>query len=111
MPTPSWSVLTVDSLMRQYPLLSDHPYLSDCWNYESGCLLLAIARLYERTGSQAYLTYIRKNIDAYVADNGSIRSYTLNDYNLDQVNQGKVLLFLHQQTGADNYMQAAHLLI
>ncbi|WP_139995169.1 glycoside hydrolase family 88/105 protein [Paenibacillus paridis] len=111
MPTQSWSVLTVDSLMRQYPLLSDHPYLSDCWNYESGCLLLAIARLYERTGSQEYLSYIRKNIDAYVAENGSIRSYNLNDYNLDQVNQGKVLLFLHQQTGADNYMQAARLLI
>lgn len=60
MPTQSWSIRTVDSLIRQYPLLSDHPYLSDCWNYESGCLLLAIARLYERTGSQGYLAYIQK---------------------------------------------------
>lgn len=102
-----WAIRTADSIIRLYPVLSDHPHLSDCWNYESGCLLLAIARLYEETGDEAYLAYIQHNIDAFVGEDGSIRSYKLEDYNLDQVNQGKVLLFLYRHTGLERYRQAA----
>ncbi|GBG10537.1 hypothetical protein PAT3040_05280 [Paenibacillus agaridevorans] len=106
-----WAVRTADSIMRQYPTLSMHPHLSDCWNYESGCLLLAMARLYEVTGSEAYLNYIRSNIDLFVDEEGRIRSYTLEDYNLDQVNQGKVLLFLYRATDSERYLKAALVLL
>ncbi len=41
---------------------------------------------------------------------GSIRTYRLEEYNLDQINEGKLLFFLHETTGDERYKQAASLL-
>lgn len=102
----AWSVRTVESIINQYPLLSEHPLLSDNWNYESGVMLKAIRDVYETVGDDRYFDYIKHNIDAYVQEDGSIRSYRLEDYNLDQINQGKILLYLYRQTGQEKYQKA-----
>jgi unsaturated rhamnogalacturonyl hydrolase len=103
---PAWAVRTVESIIARYSLLHEHPHLGDCWNYESGVMLKAIRDVHEWTEDDRYLTYIRRNIDHYVNKEGEIRTYHLEDYNLDQINQGKLLLFLYRKTQEDRYRLA-----
>lgn len=74
-------------------------------------MLKAIAQVYESTKDERYFQYIQKNLDAYVQTDGSIRSYRLDDYNLDQVNSGKALLFMYRHTKQEKYWQAVQQLI
>ena len=101
------SSVAANSIMEQYPVLAEHPLISDNWNYESGCMLKAFSLVYERTNDERYLRYVQHNMDAYVQADGTIRTYRLEDYNLDQINAGKVLLFLHRHTKEKKYWLAA----
>jgi unsaturated rhamnogalacturonyl hydrolase len=101
-----------DSFMRQYPLVSDMPFQKRrCWNYENGVIMTALERLWRETGEERYLRYIQENTDLFVRDDGSIDTYELNDYNVDQVNQGKNLFVLYEVTGQDKYKKALELLV
>ena len=46
----------------------------------------------------------------FLLDNGNIRYYDLNAYNLDYINNGKTLLFLYKKTKNEKYKQAIKLL-
>lgn len=91
-------------------LLQRHPSLTDRWHYEPGVALLAVQRVWEQTGDQHYFEYIRRNVDEFIDEAGNIRTYRLEEYNLDQINQGKVLFLLHTETGEERYKKAAFLL-
>ena len=39
----------------------------------------------------------------YIQEDGTIRYYVPEDYNLDKVNNGRVLYFLYDQTGEEKY--------
>ena len=101
---PDWSRRTADSVMKSQPVLAER------WNYEFGLALKAIAEVGQASGDPRYFAYVRENIDRFVDAEGTIRTYRLNEYNLDQVNSGKVLLTLFQATGDRRYRQAAALL-
>jgi unsaturated rhamnogalacturonyl hydrolase len=77
------------------------------WDYEQGLLLLAMERLWHRTGDGAYFRYIQKNIDSFVDEKGTIRTYALDEFNLDNVTPGRALLLLHTETGRPKYRLAA----
>jgi unsaturated rhamnogalacturonyl hydrolase len=70
-------------------------------------VLLAAERLGAKTGNPKYLEYVRRNIDAVVQPDGSIRSYELEEFNLDQINEGRLLFGLHARTGDARYRKAA----
>src|SRR5512147_845412 len=98
----TWSVRMADSVMRR-----NAPYR---WHYECGLMHRAIEQVWLRTGEARYYDYIKRDVDAFVGEDGSIRTYTVNEYNLDQINPGRSLLMLHRQTGEDRYKKAACLL-
>jgi unsaturated rhamnogalacturonyl hydrolase len=81
------------------------------WNYEQGLILEAIYRVWQQTKDQKYFDYIKKNIDYYVQDNGSIKTYKLENFNLDNIAPGRLLLHLYAITKQDKYKKAADLLI
>ena len=64
------------------------------WNYEDGCVMLGAQYLYEATGDEKYINCIRTFMDRYIQEDGTIRYYVPEDYNLDKVNNGRVLYFL-----------------
>jgi unsaturated rhamnogalacturonyl hydrolase len=99
-----WSVRMADSIMKRHPLLSKR------WHYEPGVALLAIRQVWLETGEQKYYDYVKSNIDEFVGVDGTIRTYRLEEYNLDQINEGKLLFFLYQTTGDERYRKAAYLL-
>lgn len=101
---PGWSRRMADAVMSRLPLLSDE------WRYEPGVILTALRYLWLKTHDARYFDYIKANIDAFVEPDGSIRTYCIEEFNLDQINEGKLLCFLYEQTGDEKYKKAAYLL-
>ncbi len=99
-----WSVSMAHSMIQRCPLLSRR------WHYEPGVALLALKQVWLKTGQQEIYDHIKRNIDEFVGPDGSIRTYRLEEYNLDQINEGKLLFLLHQTTGDERYKKAAFLL-
>lgn len=99
-----WSVRAADSVMARHPLLSRR------WHYEPGVVLLALRQVWRATGDRRYYAYIKANIDSLVTPEGQIRTYRLEEYNLDQINEGKLLFCLFHETGDERYRKAAYLL-
>jgi unsaturated rhamnogalacturonyl hydrolase len=100
----AWSVLMASSMMQRRPLLSRR------WHYEPGVALLALKQLWIQTGEQKIFDFVRRNMDEFVGVDGSIRTYRLEEYNLDQINQGRLLFLLYETTGDERYKKAAFLL-
>jgi unsaturated rhamnogalacturonyl hydrolase len=84
---------------------------SDRWTYEQGVMLEALRQLWSRTKDQKYASYIRRNIDRFVTDDGTIRTYEYEAFNLDNVATGRALLHLHACTGDEKYRVAAQTLM
>jgi unsaturated rhamnogalacturonyl hydrolase len=81
------------------------------WAYETGVFLTGLEVVGSRTGDKKYAGYVKAVIDSYLAPDGSIRTYKLEDYTLDNINCGKLLLTLYQSTRDGKYRQAAVLLM
>ena len=99
---------TVLTIWRDYP--GALPERTPRWTYEQGVVLLGIAHIWKNTGDQRYFDYIRQTMDRYVAEDGTIRTYRLEEYNLDNINLGRMLLFLYGATKEQKYRKAADLL-
>ena len=80
------------------------------WTYDHGLVLKGIERVYDATKDKQYLEFIQRNLDHFVSDDGSIRTYKLDDYNIDNILPGRNLLFLYKTTGNEKYRKAAALL-
>jgi len=80
------------------------------WTYDHGLVLKGIERVYAATGDRQYLTFIQQSMDHFISDDGSIRTYSLDDYNIDNILPGRNLLFLYKTTGQEKYRKAAALL-
>ena len=80
------------------------------WTYDHGLVLKGIERVYQNTGDKQYLDYIQRSMDHFVAGDGSIRTYSLDDYNIDNILPGRNLLFLYKVTKEEKYRKAAELL-
>jgi unsaturated rhamnogalacturonyl hydrolase len=100
----AWSVRMVESVMARHPLLSRR------WHYEPGVVLLATYQVWQETGEQRAYDYVRANIDRFVTPDGEIQTYRLEEYNLDQINEGKLLFPLYEASGDERYRKAACLL-
>lgn len=90
--------------------MSRNPVVHEEWDYTAGVVLLAIERLGETNHNPKYLAYVKRNIDAFVQPDGSIRTYDLNEFNLDQINEGRLLFPLYARTHDARYRKAIELL-
>ena len=100
----AWSVRMADSAIARYPLSMAQ------WHYEHGFLLKSIEQVWLKTGQARYWRFVQDVMDAFVEPNGSIRTYRVEEYNLDHVNPGKMLFPLYRATGDARYRQAIELL-
>ncbi len=77
------------------------------WNYIDGCMMTALLAMHEITGEQAYFDFVERFIDAFVGEDGSIRTYDASTFNLDDINEGRALFPLYARTGKEKYRLAA----
>lgn len=80
------------------------------WNYEDGCVMSGSILMYQVTGDKFYKDVVVKYIDSFIKEDGGIRTYHPEEYNIDSINCGKALFFLYEETGKDKYKKALDLL-
>src|SRR5215470_2877422 len=80
------------------------------WTYDHGLVLKGIERVYAATNDKQYLDFIQRSMDHFVSDDGTIRTYKPDEYNIDNILPGRNLLFLYKTTGQEKYRKAASLL-
>lgn len=80
------------------------------WNYIDGCMILALLEIYQATGEEKYYTFADAFIDHRVQEDGSISGYSVEEYNIDNVNAGKTLFSLYELNGKEKYRKAIELI-
>ncbi len=80
------------------------------WNYIDGCMLISLITLYKKTGDKKYFDFVKKFVDFFVDENGNIAYYKEEEYNLDNINEGRVLFDLYAETKEEKYKLAAKVL-
>ena len=80
------------------------------WTYEEGVEWKGLESLWYHTGDARYFRYIQHRVDRLVDPQGNIQNYRLYDYSLDNVLNGRTLLFLYKVTGLEKYYKAAKIL-
>lgn len=80
------------------------------WRYDQGVILKGIEGVWNATGERKWFDYIQKSMDFYVREDGTIKGYKKDEFNIDHINNGKVVLLLYRVTGKEKYRKAAALL-
>jgi len=80
------------------------------WSYDEGVVLEGMLNLWKRTGDSRYFKFAQKSMDHFVQPDGTIRGYKPQEYNIDHVKNGRILLALYRVTGQEKYYKAANLL-
>jgi unsaturated rhamnogalacturonyl hydrolase len=99
-----WSVRVAESVMRR------NPQTHRRWDYTQGVVLGAIERVALAKDDRAMLRYVQANMDRWVKPDGSIEGYELEEYNIDEVSQGRLLFGLWERTRDERYRRAADVL-
>lgn len=76
------------------------------WEYTHGLIMTSMEKLYDTTGEEKYLNYIKNFADFMVEEDGSIKTYKKSDYNIDRVQGGRFLIGLYEETGKEKYRLA-----
>ncbi len=76
------------------------------WNYIDGCMITAILRLYKMTEDKKYLDFADEFVSYFVNEDGSINTYEVAEYNLDNVRPACNLFALFDLTGKEKYRKA-----
>lgn len=99
-----WSLRMAASALDRYSLSEGR------WHYKDGLLFKSIYHLWQQTGDSRYWQSLAAYVDRYVDASGAIATYSLEEYNIDQINPGKLLFPLYRVTGQERYRQAIWLL-
>ncbi|MBR3272081.1 MAG: glycoside hydrolase family 88 protein [Clostridia bacterium] len=77
------------------------------WNYIDGCMLTSLLSMSEITGEKQYADFVERFVDAFIGEDGSIRTYQPEKFNLDDINEGRALIPIWQRTQKEKFRLAA----
>ena len=80
------------------------------WDYTQGLIAKSLMELYLFTNDKKYYEYVKEFADFFVNDNGEIKTYKVDDYNIDRLNGGNFLFDIYNQTRNVKYLKAIELL-
>lgn len=107
----SYSVQMAETVMKTWTdSFSVIPGRKARWSYDQGVMLKGIEGIWKNTGDVKWFNYIQRMMDYYVREDGTIYDYRPDDYNIDHINNGKLLLLLYRVTGKEKYRKAVDLL-
>lgn len=76
------------------------------WNYEDSCVLIGLCALYRATEDEQFFRSLREFTDRYIEQDGTIRHYAAEEYNLDYIPAGRVLFTLYEKMKEPRYRKA-----
>jgi len=80
------------------------------WSYDMGVVLKGFEGIWQATGDRKYFNAIQAKMDWFVQNDGTIKGYEADEYNIDHVNNGKLVLLLYRVTQKEKYLKAAQTL-
>ncbi|MFA9457922.1 glycoside hydrolase family 105 protein [Halalkalibacter sp. AB-rgal2] len=109
MNSTSLSVKIADSIQSQF-VDGYHPKMANKWGYVAGMALKAFDWLSEWEKDERYHEVVRRHLDLFIREDGTIKGYSLDEYNLDHINEGKNVFNLWRKTKDSKYKKALDLL-
>ncbi len=76
------------------------------WNYIDGCMMISLIELYKETKDPTYIHFVKSYIDTFIHDDGHIQGYQLENFNLDDICESRVLFDLYDLYKEDKYLKA-----
>ncbi|KAF2511414.1 glycoside hydrolase family 88 protein [Flavobacterium zhairuonense] len=106
-----WSDKMALTLMKRHP----EAYMIDDskapkWDYVHGLVLHGFEELYKKNPDPRYPVYVKGYVDALVQNDGSIKSYEFDKYNIDMIVSGRLLFNIYETTKQEKYLKAMQLL-
>lgn len=80
------------------------------WCYTVGLFTLSLMRVNEVVPSPAYIEFTKDTIGSFITEDGGIRGFRMEHYNIDNVQPGRTVMKLYELTGEDRYRKCADLL-
>ena len=106
-----WSVRLADSeIARRGDSLVWKPGGKAKWDYTAGLFTLSLLKLDAQVHDPRYVRFAEMAIGSFIAPDGTIRGYKVDEYQFDAINPGKTALALWQMTRDARYRKAAALL-
>jgi unsaturated rhamnogalacturonyl hydrolase len=102
-----WSERMALSIMKRAPIAwqVDNNEKTK-WDYKLGLLMTSFEKLYKKTNNPVYADYIKGYAETVINSSGEILNYKLEDYNIDNINAGKMLFDLYSRTKDNRYLTA-----
>ena len=102
-----WSERMALSIMKRHPKAwqidnNEKPK----WDYKIGLAMLSFEKLYQKTNNPIYFEYAKGYAESTINESGEILNYKLEDYNIDNINAGKILFDLYDSTKDQHYLTA-----
>lgn len=104
-----WSIRMTNAFLSRHPHYVNYDTFMS-WNYEEGLMLRAIWKVWKETGEKEYFDYVRRSVDSYVTNEGTIKTYNPREFRLDDITPGNAVLSLYKATKEEKYKRAAFLL-
>lgn len=105
--TLKWSERLALSVMKRNPeAWQTGDKEKPTWNYKIGLLMTAFEQLYKASGDEQYFDYMKTYAETIIDEGGNIKSYKLEEYNIDQINAGKFIFFMYEKTKDERYLKA-----
>nr|WP_026729981.1 glycoside hydrolase family 88 protein [Flavobacterium denitrificans] len=106
-----WSDKMALTLMKRHP----EAYMIDDskapkWDYVHGLVLHGFEELYKKNPDPRYPVYVKGYVDALVQNDGTIKTYELEKYNIDMIVAGRLLFDIYAKTKEEKYLKAMQLL-
>lgn len=79
------------------------------WNYIDGCMMGSLIDLYKTTKEEKYINFVKKYIDYFVNEDGSILGYSPEKYSTDDICESRVLFDLYDIYKDEKYKKAIDL--
>lgn len=81
------------------------------WSYTTGLISMAMDEVGRVLDLPHLQRFAEKTVGSYITEEGDILTYDIEDYNIDKINSGKMLLRLYERTDEERFRKASeHLL-
>jgi unsaturated rhamnogalacturonyl hydrolase len=100
----------INTAMKMWPDSFSNGGKPARWSYDQGVILKGTEAVWKLYGDSKNFNYIQHSMDHYVQDDGSIKDYKKDEFNIDHLNNGKVVSMLYSVTGKEKYKKAIDLL-
>ncbi len=104
----------VQSTINLYPDVKNFPiYAPHRWNYEYSFFMAGTFKQGKKINNQKFIDYSRAWLDGFITDEGTFIKgvYSMEEYKLDDILPGRLVINLHQETKLSKYKSIADTLM